>query len=123
MWQDMTSYYDVLKRFTPFATSYALLLVVPGANFAIVAQATLAASRRASWSAVFGVATGASLLATAAAVGASLIGQQNVTREGATIFLALYLCWTGLGIVGRPLRAREQQDESAALNFKYFGQG
>ncbi|WP_287119562.1 hypothetical protein [Mesorhizobium sp.] len=52
----------------PFATSYALLAMLPGANFAVVAQAGLTASRATALSAAAGIALGASSLAMGGAL-------------------------------------------------------
>ncbi|MER9437602.1 hypothetical protein [Mesorhizobium sp. M0618] len=57
----------------PFVISYALVAMLPGANFAVVAQAALTASRATALSAAAGVALGASSLAAVVATGAGAL--------------------------------------------------
>ncbi|SIT57154.1 Lysine exporter protein (LYSE/YGGA) (fragment) [Mesorhizobium prunaredense] len=65
----------------PFAISYALLAMLPGANFAVVALAGLTASRTTALSAAAGIALGASSLAMVVATGAAAYAETGVNRR------------------------------------------
>ena len=63
----------VVAGLLPFAISYALVAMLPSANFAVITQAALTASRATALSAAAGVALGASSLAAIVVTGAGAL--------------------------------------------------
>ncbi|RUU94957.1 lysine transporter LysE, partial [Mesorhizobium sp. M6A.T.Cr.TU.017.01.1.1] len=87
----------------PFAISYALLAMLPGANFAVVAQAGLTASRATALSAAAGIALGASSLAAIVATGASALPPGGIAHQMAASLYGAMLVFIGWNSMRRAL--------------------
>jgi threonine/homoserine/homoserine lactone efflux protein len=95
-------------RFLAFAGLSALLVLTPGATFAVVVETALGSGRTAALMTVAGVGLANATLATAAAFGMSaLFGRWPAALELVRIAGGVYLAWLGLrGLWGaRHLRA------------------
>lgn len=113
-----------VSAFLPFILAYALVLAVPGPNFAVVARASLGASRGAALAAAIGVAAGASLLSAVAVLGQTALDQESPFRHAAHLVFAALLLITGWRAVARALVGPLRLDQSRKT-FKpnYFGLG
>ncbi|TIO09699.1 LysE family transporter [Mesorhizobium sp.] len=83
----------------PFAISYALVAMLPGANFAVVAQAGLTASRATALSAAAGIALGATSLAAVVATGAGALLSGGIAHQmGASLYGAMlvFIGWNSM---------------------------
>ncbi|PDQ22458.1 lysine transporter LysE [Mesorhizobium sanjuanii] len=90
----------------PFAISYALVAMLPGANFAVVAQAGLTASRPTALSAAAGVALGASSLAAVVATGAGVLPPGGIAHQLAASLYGAMLVFIGWNSMRRALSIR-----------------
>ena len=84
-----------------FAAGYVLLVMAPGPNFLVVAQASLSLSGRASLSAVTGIAAGASLLSAVVALGFMSLPDLAVLSRWGPFLFAWILIYSGLRTLGR----------------------
>lgn len=93
----------VVAGLLPFAISYALVAMLPGANFAVVTQAALTASRATALSAAAGVALGASSLATVVATGAGALPWGDAAHQIAASLYGTMLVFIGWNSMRRAL--------------------
>ncbi|RWO12283.1 MAG: lysine transporter LysE [Mesorhizobium sp.] len=108
----------------PFAISYALLAMLPGANFAVVAQAGLTASRATALSAAAGVALGASSLAMVVATGAAALPPAGIAHQIAASLYGAMLVFIGWNSMRRALSITIGGDEPKPLPIiRYFRLG
>lgn len=80
----------------PFAASYALLAMLPGPNFAVVAQASMTQCRNAALLSALGIAAGAGLLAGLVAGGAAGIAPGPVAARVVSALYGAFLFWLGV---------------------------
>ncbi|WP_287307387.1 LysE family transporter [Mesorhizobium sp.] len=92
----------------PFAISYALLAMLPGANFAVVAQAGLTASRATALSAAAGIALGASSLAMVVATGAAALPPGGIAHQIAASLYGAMLVFVGWNSMRRAPTSRSR---------------
>ncbi len=90
----------------PFAISYALVAMLPGANFAVVTQAALTASPATALSAAAGTALGASLLAAVVATGAGALPPASIVHQMAAGLYGAMLVFIGWNSMRRALSAQ-----------------
>ncbi|RWP61766.1 MAG: lysine transporter LysE [Mesorhizobium sp.] len=108
----------------PFAFSYALLAMLPGANFAVVAQAGLTASRATALSAAAGIALGASSLAMVVATGAAALPPGGIAHQIAASLYGAMLVFIGWNSMRRALSITIGADEPKPLPIvRYFRLG
>ncbi|WP_419695017.1 LysE family transporter [Mesorhizobium muleiense] len=108
----------------PFAISYALLAMLPGANFAVVAQAGLTASRATALSAAAGIALGASSLAMVVATGAAALPPGGIAHQIAASLYGAMLVFIGWNSMRRALSITIGADEPKPLPIvRYFRLG
>lgn len=96
----------VAAELLSFAVSYALVAMLPGANFAVVAQAGLTASRTIALSAAAGTALGASLLAAVVATGAGMLPPGGIAHQVAASLYGAMLVFIGWNSMRRALSTR-----------------
>ncbi|MET3581187.1 threonine/homoserine/homoserine lactone efflux protein [Mesorhizobium robiniae] len=105
----------------PFAISYALLAMVPGANFAVVAQAGLTGSRATALSAAAGIALGASSLAAVVATGAGALPPGGIAHQMAASLYGAMLVFIGWNSMRRALSIKTGADEPKPVAIvRYF---
>lgn len=90
----------------PFAVSYALVAMLPGANFAVITQAGLTASRATALSAATGIALGASSLAAVVAMGAGALPLGGIAHQMAASLYGAMLVFIGWKSVRRALSVK-----------------
>ncbi|CAH2406316.1 LysE family transporter [Mesorhizobium ventifaucium] len=108
----------------PFAISYALLAMLPGANFAVVAQAGLTASRATALSAAAGIAVGASSLAVVVVTGAAALPPGSIAHQMAASLYGAMLVFIGWNSMRRALSITIGANEPKPLPIvRYFRLG
>ncbi|RUX25381.1 lysine transporter LysE [Mesorhizobium sp. M7A.F.Ca.US.011.01.1.1] len=108
----------------PFAISYALVAMLPGANFAVVAQAALTASRATALSAAAGVALGASSLAAIVATGAGALTFGGLAHQMAASLYGAMLVFIGWNSMRRALSIKAGVNEPKPVPVpRYFRLG
>ncbi|PAQ05760.1 LysE family transporter [Mesorhizobium temperatum] len=108
----------------PFAISYALLAMLPGANFAVVAQAGLTASRATALSAAAGIALGASSLAAVVATGAGALPPGGIAHQMAASLYGAVLVFIGWNSMRRALSIETGVNEPKPVPIaRYFRLG
>lgn len=93
----------VVAGLLPFAISYALVAMLPGANFAVVAQAGLTASRTTALAAAAGIALGASSLAAVVAAGTGALPPGGIAHQMAASLYGAMLVFIGWNSMRRAL--------------------
>ncbi|MDI6028193.1 LysE family transporter [Corticibacterium sp. UT-5YL-CI-8] len=88
----------------PFALSYALLAMLPGPNFAVVAQAGLTSCRNTALAAAIGIALGASLLSGVIAGSAGALPLSPAGAHLAAVLYGVFLLWLGARAIDRAIR-------------------
>jgi threonine/homoserine/homoserine lactone efflux protein len=98
----------------PFALSYFLLAVVPGPNFAVVADAGLTTDRTGALSAAFGIAAGAGCLSAVVALSSGILVVGATTRQFIVMLFGSYLIFLALKSWGRAWTVRQFLNLSVA---------
>lgn len=88
----------------PFAMSYALLAMLPGPNFAVVAQAGLTSCRNTALAAAIGIALGASLLSGVIAGSAGALPLGPTGARLATVLYGVFLLGLAARAIDRAIR-------------------
>ncbi|WP_276120175.1 LysE family translocator [Pararhizobium qamdonense] len=83
-------------QLVPFAVAYFMLAMVPGPNFAVVANASLNSDRSDVLRAAFGIATGAGLLSAFVSLGAGSLLSGETTRRLLALIFGTYLIFLAL---------------------------
>ncbi|WP_287218562.1 LysE family transporter [Mesorhizobium sp.] len=98
--------------------------MLPGANFAVVAQAGLTASRATALSAAAGIALGASSLAMVVATGAAALPPGGIAHQIAASLYGAMLVFIGWNSMRRALSITSGADEPKPLPIvRYFRLG
>ncbi|MFA6155633.1 LysE family transporter [Mesorhizobium sp.] len=114
----------VVAGLLPFAISYALVAMLPGANFAVVTQAALTASRATALSAAAGIALGASSLAAMVATGAAALPVAGVAHQVAASLYGAMLVFIGWNSMRRALSIKVGVNEPKPFPItRYFRVG
>ncbi|MBZ9679000.1 LysE family transporter [Mesorhizobium sp. ES1-1] len=96
----------IVAGLLPFAVSYAMVAMLPGANFAVVTQAALTASRATALSAAAGIALGASSLAAMVATGTAALPATGAAHQVAASLYGAMLVFIGWNSMRRALSTR-----------------
>jgi threonine/homoserine/homoserine lactone efflux protein len=108
----------------PFAISYALVAMLPGANFALVTQAGLTTSRATALSAAAGIALGASSLAAVVATGAGALPAGGIAHQMAASLYGAMLIFIGWNSIRRALSIKAGVNEPKPVPItRYFRLG
>lgn len=114
----------VVAGLLPFAISYALVAMLPGANFAVVTQAALTASRATALSAAAGIALGASSLAAVVATGAAALPAAGAAHQVAASLYGAMLVFIGWNSMRRALSSKVGVNEPKPFSVtRYFRVG
>ncbi|WP_245267642.1 LysE family transporter [Mesorhizobium sp. WSM1293] len=120
----METGYVVAAGLFPFAVSYSLVAMLPGANFAVVAQAGLTASRATALSAAAGIALGASSLAAVVATGVGSLPHEGIAHQIAASLYGALLVLIGWNSMRRAWSIKTGPDEPKPVaNVRHFRLG